>query len=89
MSIDREAWLQVCAYYMWESEGRPEGRDRAHWAAAERVLAEIAAAPVTRAAKPRTRGVKAALAEAISTARQPVVTRRRKKAAAEAVAPSL
>lgn len=96
MSIDREAWLQVCAYYIWQSEGSPEGADRAHWAAAERLFAEVAPAPeavpapapeaAVSTAK-RTRSVKAAVAEAVTKAAKPAV--RRKKPAAQSAAPAL
>lgn len=94
MSIDRQAWLQVCAYYIWQSEGCPEGRDGAHWAAAERVFADravpadaqpAAADAVTSTAK-RSRTVKAALAEAATKATKPAP---RRKKAAEPAAPSL
>ena len=36
---DREEELRQRAYYMWEAEGRPEGRANVHWQ-----MAEIAAA---------------------------------------------
>ena len=38
MSDDREQWLQQRAYAIWETEGCPLGRDRAHWEQAEREL---------------------------------------------------
>lgn len=89
MSIDREAWLQVCAYHIWQSEGCPDGRDRAHWTAAERVFADVAPAPEAAAstAKGRTRTVKAAPTAAAAKAAKPAA--RRKKPAAQAAAPSL
>jgi hypothetical protein len=36
---DREQLLRERAYAIWEREGRPHGRDRDHWFAAERELA--------------------------------------------------
>lgn len=41
MSDDREQWLQQRAYTIWETEGCPEGRDRAHWEQAERELSAV------------------------------------------------
>jgi len=38
MSDDREQLLQQRAYAIWETEGYPDGRDRAHWEQAEREL---------------------------------------------------
>jgi hypothetical protein len=34
------------AYELWEKEGRPNGRDLAHWLEAERMLRQQATAPV-------------------------------------------
>jgi hypothetical protein len=41
--IDLQARIRQRAYELWERDGRPEGRDRAHWHQAER---EIGAAPL-------------------------------------------
>jgi hypothetical protein len=32
---DREHQVRECAYYLWEAEGRPEGRAQMHWTMAE------------------------------------------------------
>jgi Protein of unknown function (DUF2934) len=32
---DREQQVRERAYYMWEAEGRPQGRAEIHWAMAE------------------------------------------------------
>jgi hypothetical protein len=32
---DREHQVRECAYYLWEAEGRPEGRAQIHWTMAE------------------------------------------------------
>ena len=34
-----EAEIEVCAYCIWEVEGRPEGRGLNHWLEAEKQLA--------------------------------------------------
>ena len=36
---DLQAQIQQRAYELWERDGRPEGRDHAHWAQAEREIA--------------------------------------------------
>jgi hypothetical protein len=33
--------ISVRAYQLWEQEGRPHGRDQAHWLEAERELQEL------------------------------------------------
>jgi hypothetical protein len=38
MQDDREARIRERAHAIWEAEGRPEGREQAHW---ERAIAEI------------------------------------------------
>jgi len=32
---DREHQVRECAYFLWEAEGRPEGREQMHWQMAE------------------------------------------------------
>ncbi|MEH3108084.1 MAG: DUF2934 domain-containing protein [Sphingomonas fennica] len=44
MAEDRDEVLKARAYALWEEEGRPHGRDAAHWAAAEAELFGAAAA---------------------------------------------
>jgi hypothetical protein len=58
---DRDARIRDRAYQIWLSEGRPHGRDEAHWQQAERdIETEEAAsagaerAPVTTEASPPT-----------------------------------
>ncbi|MFT3974864.1 MAG: DUF2934 domain-containing protein [Amaricoccus sp.] len=85
------------AYELWEAEGRPEGRDVAHWHQAERDVAEpvidpvpdapAAEAPVETAPKRRTtraRAAKPAEGADPAAAEKPKATRRRKVAAPEA-----
>lgn len=77
MREDRKDWLRQRAYAIWESEGRPDGREHAHWAQAERELAAdhmpeeqpalaAATAETSPVKKPRKR---AATPSASSTAR--------------------
>ena len=34
-------YIQLRAYELWESEGRPAGRDQAHWLQAEREIGRV------------------------------------------------
>jgi hypothetical protein len=58
MNTAIEERIRTRAYELWESEGRPEGREVDHWLKAAQELADeqerasVAAAP--RARKPRT-----------------------------------
>ncbi|WP_236024882.1 DUF2934 domain-containing protein [Arenibaculum pallidiluteum] len=36
--MEREAMIRQRAHLLWEAEGRPQGRDVAHWLHAEREL---------------------------------------------------
>ena len=36
-----ERWRQVAAYYIWEKEGYPHGRDLEHWYQASAQLADL------------------------------------------------
>jgi hypothetical protein len=38
MTTERDGEIRKRAYEMWEREGSPEGRDKDHWADAEREL---------------------------------------------------
>ena len=52
---DREDELRERAYYIWEAEGRPEGRAHVHWQMAEiaaAVLRYMASAAPERLASP-------------------------------------
>jgi hypothetical protein len=48
MEDDREEWVRLRAYRLWEEEGRPEGRAQDHWHEAKRrvVLEEGLGEPV-------------------------------------------
>ncbi|WNJ92496.1 DUF2934 domain-containing protein [Bosea sp. 685] len=43
-AMSREQIVRDTAYAIWEAEGKPEGRDLAHWRQAEARVAESAAA---------------------------------------------
>lgn len=40
MDTDRSKLIERRAYEIWEEEGRPEGREREHWAKAAKELEE-------------------------------------------------
>ena len=44
---DRETRVREAAYFMWESEGRPDGEADRHWAAAEKLVDSEIDAPRT------------------------------------------
>ena len=61
--------IAICAYLIWEKEGRPQGRELAHWIQAEKqlladhhhdkgVLTGATASPSVRRAKTGTKRVK-------------------------------
>lgn len=52
MDIAQEQ-VSVRAYELWEKEGRPHGRDQAHWFEAERQMQVLA--PDENDAAPRSR----------------------------------
>ena len=72
-SADEAREIARRAYALWESEGRPHGRDQEHWARAEREFGP-ATAPVSKTA--------AASAEAQPTVAAPVPGTPTKKPAA-------
>jgi hypothetical protein len=88
-----EAEIGRRAYELWEAEGRPEGRDVAHWHQAERDISDPVVAPIpesvpaaepvpkpraTRVPKPKATDAAAAGPEA---AAKPKPARKRKSAA--------
>lgn len=52
---DLEDRIRRRAYDLWEAEGRPQGRDAAHWAQAERELANAGGATGGRAPRKTTK----------------------------------
>lgn len=38
--MDKEQAIRERAFYIWIEEGRPEGKDKEHWARAERETAD-------------------------------------------------
>jgi len=55
MSDDDEA-IRLRAYRLWESEGRPNGRDEAHWQQASRELRADGGHPVIKPSRKRSKG---------------------------------
>jgi hypothetical protein len=53
MRIDNEAAVRERAYYIWEREGRPQGRELQHWQAAVRELSLEANSLNGNGARPR------------------------------------
>jgi hypothetical protein len=57
----QDLWIRERAYWLWEEEGRPEGRELDHWYRASHEIAGRAAAitarpeaaPISQKAKPR------------------------------------
>ena len=74
--------IQRIAYEIWESEGRPAGRDADHYYRAERLLAERQNGPVAvKPAAARARSTKAAAPKSSNgTTRETTSTRTRKAA---------
>jgi hypothetical protein len=48
---NEEQAVRECAYFLWEGEGRPEGRARAHWEIALAIRAHQARNPEDAFAK--------------------------------------
>lgn len=77
-----EAEIAKKAYDLWEAEGRPEGRDIAHWHQAAQNVAEPVIAPI---AEPTSAAVVEEVSAEEAPAPKPRATRARKpKAVTEA-----
>jgi DUF2934 family protein len=53
---DRERQVRECAYYLWQAEGRPDGRAQVHWQMAEIAITlfnYLSAAPTKEPAEGR------------------------------------
>ena len=48
----QDLWIRERAYWLWEEEGRPAGRELDHWYRASREIAGRAAAITARAEAP-------------------------------------
>lgn len=80
--MSREQTVRDVAYAIWEAEGKPRGRDAAHWQQAEaRVAASLASATKGAKAKPSAKGKPVAGAKDAPAAKPPA------KAAATKAAP--
>ena len=78
-----EAEIARQAYELWEAEGRPEGRDVAHWHQAERNVTDPVVAPIPEAPPVAAAGTapETAAETAVETAveaKKPRATRARK-----------
>ncbi|HEX9905255.1 MAG TPA: DUF2934 domain-containing protein [Propylenella sp.] len=70
----QEAMIRERAYAIWESEGRPDGREWDHWERASREVVHIPAAPAARpAARRKTAGAKGAAKGRMRSALKSVV----------------
>lgn len=76
-------YIRVAAYYIWENEGRPEGKDAEHWARAAEMLKK---APAKKAAaKPAAKKApakKATAKPAVKAAAKPAAKKAPAKKAA-------
>lgn len=64
----QEAMIRERAYAIWESEGRPDGREWDHWERASREVVHIPAAPAARpAARRKTAGAKGRMRSALKS----------------------
>ena len=83
MTETRDEWIKKRAYALWEEEGRPAGRDFAHWeqARAERQALEGSAASLDgKEVKTRKRAASTPKANGAAKAAAPKKTASRKSA---------
>lgn len=80
-----EQELREAAYYLWEQEGRPDGKDFDHWIRANAELGRAAAvSKATKSAADKSPAAKKPAAKRTATARKTTATKTaatRKKAA--------
>ena len=78
--MEREEEIRLAAYYLWESEGCPEGRAVEHWAQAELLCQKSndleAATEDTQPIEPQAMAVEPAAAEAVSASEKKPVQKR-------------
>jgi hypothetical protein len=76
MILNQDALIRERAYAIWESQGRPEGRDKENWDQAARELANSIAAPepakrkAVRSAAPTVAAAKKKTSPAVATPRK-------------------
>lgn len=80
VSDDIRKEIALRAYYIWEREGRPAGREHEHWALAEAEI--VSEPPVKTAEAPKTPVKKTAVAAKVEPVKTPAPVE--KKAAAPA-----
>ncbi len=67
MQVSENEWISKRAYTLWESEGRPHGRDADHWAQAKKEFTLLETSKATKPAHRKKSEVKvAAIAEAVA-----------------------
>lgn len=73
MQDERQEWISKRAYSLWETAGRPHGKDQEHWeqAARERAELERIALPEHLRTKRNAVEADAATRRAIDSTRQP------------------
>lgn len=76
--------IALRAYYIWENEGRPHGREHSHWARAEAEI--LSEAPPNKAAAPKKAPAKKPVATRNPGAKKPSANGSAKTAKAESPA---
>jgi hypothetical protein len=64
MPSDRHSDIEECAYFIWQTEGQPTGRDLDHWLRAEAEIAAHTGTDVKEAGSPRTKARRRSAAKA-------------------------
>ncbi|KQZ92743.1 DUF2934 domain-containing protein [Agrobacterium cavarae] len=78
MQVSEQEWISKRAYTLWESEGRPHGRDAEHW---EQAKKEFTLLQSTKATKPAHRKKGEVKATSIASETTKPKTRAKKSAA--------
>ncbi|MDQ1184294.1 DUF2934 domain-containing protein [Agrobacterium larrymoorei] len=60
MQVSEQEWISKRAYTLWESEGRPHGRDAEHWEQAKKEFTLLQSTKATKPAHRKKGEVKAA-----------------------------
>ncbi|MGV1917832.1 DUF2934 domain-containing protein [uncultured Agrobacterium sp.] len=80
MQVSEQEWISKRAYTLWESEGRPNGRDAEHWDQATR---EFTLLQNTKATKPAHRKKGEIKVSSLAEENAKTKMRTKKKAAAK------
>ncbi len=78
---ERQEWISKRAYSLWEAEGRPHGRDRAHWEQAARERAELERVALPEHLKKKRNAVEAddATRKAVASTRRALLRQKDKE----------